>query len=356
MNARIGVVGCGWWAAFNHIPAVQGSGHGRVVAICDLDRDRLDRVGDEFGISARYTDLDAMLAARRLDGLIVSTPHVAHTAPAIAGLEAGLHVMVEKPMATSAGDGRAIARAAARTGKQVLVPCGMNFTDFTLRAAEMVREGRIGRIRHAVCQMGSALDDLFAGKPMLETEGHIFRPPTSTWADPARAGGYGWGQMSHALAWLCHVGDLTFADMFAITGKSTAGVDYYDAAVGHTRCGATVSLSGSATVPKHVGMHMDIRIYGTEGCLFFSNAPARLELRRMDAADEILEVTEEDAAYDGMLPVRHFVRLCAGEDIVNAADAENGARVTEALAALYISADSGQLEFIKSPAITGELP
>ncbi len=354
--ARIGLVGCGWWAAFNHIPAVQESDRGAVVAICDLDRARLDRVGDEFRIGARYTDLDRMLATEALDGLIVSTPHVAHTEPAIAGLKAGAHVMVEKPMATSAGDGRAIARAAERAGKQVLVPCGMNFTDFSLRAAAMVREGRIGRIRHAVCQMGSALDDLFAGQPMLETADHMFRPPASTWADPARAGGYGWGQMSHALSWLCHVGDLAFADLFAITGKSPAGVDYYDAAVGHTRCGATVSLSGSSTVPKHVGMHMDIRIYGTEGCLFFSNAPARLELRRMDAADEVIEISDEDAAYDGRLPVHHFVRLCAGEKIDNAADGENGARVTEALAALYASAESGRTEFIKAPALTGETP
>ncbi len=347
MTARIGVVGCGWWAAFNHIPTVQAAAEGAVVAICDLDRTRLDRVGEEFAIEARYDDLDAMLAAERLDGLIVSTPHVAHTAPALAGLAAGAHVMVEKPMATSAEDGRAIARAARAAGREVLVPCGMNFTDFSLRAAVMVREGRIGAIRHAVCQMGSALEDLFAGQPMLETEGHMFRPPASTWADPARAGGYGWGQMSHALAWLCHVGDLAFADVFAITGKSPAGVDYYDAAVGHTRCGATVSLSGSSTVPKHVGMHTDIRLYGTEGCLFFSNAPARLELRRMDGADEVLELTDEGAVYDGALPVRRFVQLCDGQSIENAADAENGARVTEALAALYASAESGRLEPVK---------
>ena len=71
--------------------------------------------GDRFGIAARYTDLAAMLAAERLDGLMVSTPHVAHTAPTLAGLAAGCHVLVEKPMATSASDGRAIAAAALAT-------------------------------------------------------------------------------------------------------------------------------------------------------------------------------------------------------------------------------------------------
>ena len=48
--------------------------------------------------------------------------------------------------------------------------------------------------------MSSALMDLFGGEPMVETEKHMYRPHSSTWADPNRAGGYGWGQLSHALA------------------------------------------------------------------------------------------------------------------------------------------------------------
>ncbi|MEY3306922.1 MAG: hypothetical protein RLZZ413_960, partial [Pseudomonadota bacterium] len=80
MTARIGVVGVGWWATFNHIPTVQAGQDARIVALCDLDADRLRVAGDTFGIAARYTDLGAMLAAERLDGLMVSTPHVAHTA------------------------------------------------------------------------------------------------------------------------------------------------------------------------------------------------------------------------------------------------------------------------------------
>lgn len=344
MTARLGVVGVGWWATFNHIPTINDVDEAEVVAICDLDEERLKVAGDKFGIAARYTDLNAMLGAENLDGVMVSTPHVAHTQPAIAALEAGCNVLVEKPMATTAEDGRAIAAAAQKAGKQVLVPCGMNFTSFTHKAAAMVRDGRIGDVRHAVCQMGSALDDLFAGEPMLETKDHLFRPPASTWADPEKAGGYGWGQMSHSLAWLLYVSDLTVDGAYCIDGKSKTGVDFYDSAVARATNGATISLSGSATVPKHVGMHMDIRIYGTEGCIFFDNERARLELRRLDGDDEIVEITQAEAEYDGALPVKVFAKLCAGQDVANGADGENGARVTETLHALYRSAASGRFE------------
>ena len=342
MTARIGVVGTGWWAAQTHIPVLQASGEAEVVAICDRDADRLAAVGDRFGIAARYRDCDELLAGERLDGVVVATPHVAHAGPAIAALRAGCHVLVEKPMATTAADGWAIAAAAAASGREVLVPCGLNFTPAASRAAALVRAGRLGRVRHAVCQMGSALHDLFAGEPMLETATHMYRPPPSTWADPERAGGYGWGQMSHAVAWLLWVTGLRFEQVCCLFGRSDAGVDFYDAAVARASDGATVAFSGAATVPKHVGMHTDIRIYGTEGCLFFDNERARLELRRLDGADEVVAMTPAEAEYDGGLPVRVFAALAAGREVENAADAENGARVTETLHAFYRSARSGR--------------
>ncbi len=347
MKARLGVVGTGWWATFNHIPTVQGGDDAEIVAICDLDADRLKTVGEQFSIAARYTDLSQMLAGENLDGVMVSTPHVAHVGPAVQALEAGCHVLVEKPMATSAADGWAIANAAKRANRQVLVPTGMNFTGFTQDAVEMVREGRIGTVRHAVCQMGSALDDLFSGEPMMETKDHLFRPPAATWADPKRAGGYGWGQMSHSLGWLLHVSGLRFQSVYCMDTKSKSGVDFYDAAVARATNGATVSLSGSATVPKHIGMHMDIRIYGTEGMLVFDNERARLSLFRMDGKDEVLHLEQSEVEYDGELPVRVFAALCAGKDVINAADGDNGARVTEALDALYRSAATGQLAIVE---------
>ena len=61
MTARIGLVGAGWWATFNHIPTVQASPHADLVAICDLDANRVAEVGEAFAIPGRYTDLPAML-------------------------------------------------------------------------------------------------------------------------------------------------------------------------------------------------------------------------------------------------------------------------------------------------------
>lgn len=346
MKARIGIVGVGWWSCANHIPTLQASDVADCVAICDLDAARLELVGNRFGIAARHNDVGLMVRQERLDGVIIATPHVAHRAPAVAALEAGAHVMVEKPMATTGADARAIEQAATRAARQVMVPTGYNYTQFTQAATDLVRQGHIGTIRHAICIMSSALDDLMAGEPMLETENHLFRPPASTWADPARAGGYGWGQLSHALGWLCHVGDLEFTQMACMDGKSKTGVDFYDAAIGRTACGASVSISGASTRPKHRGLHMEIRLFGTEGVLDFrsEDGEAKLVVSRLDGADTFPAVKPEQINYDGALPVHAFAALCAGQRVVNPADATNGRRVTEALEALYRAAASGKVE------------
>ncbi len=346
MTARIGIVGVGWWATFNHIPTIQSHPDATLVAICDVDQDRLAIAGDKFAIDARYDDLFEMLHAERLDGVIVSTPHTQHTQPALASLEAGAHVLIEKPMATMAADGRAIAQAARQAGRQVMVPTGLNFEDYSAVAHRWVREGRIGKLRHATCQMGSPLHDLFAGQPMHETKDHLFRPPPSTWADPQNAGGYAWGQMSHSIAWLTYVTDTRFERAYCISGQSKAGVDIYDAAVVRTKTGATFMLSGAATVPKHKGMHTDVRLYGTQGMISFDNQKARVELARLDGQDDQFE-TSDRSEYDGTLPVRVFADLCAGHDVVNASDGECGAEVTALIHALYRSAASGQPEDIE---------
>jgi predicted dehydrogenase len=151
------------------------------------------------------------------------------------------------------------------------------------------------------------------------------------------------------LGWLVHVADIQFESIYCLDGKSPSGVDYYDAAVGRTTSGASISLSGASTVPKQRGLHFDIRIYGTEGMIFFASESGRgrLEISRLDGGEESVAFEPGDADYNSALPVDVFADLCAGRPVVNPADGEVGARVTEALDAMYRSARSGKVETIE---------
>ena len=172
----------------------------------------------------------------------------------------------------------------------------------------------------------------------------MFRPLASTWSDPKRAGGYGWGQLVHALGLLFRIADLQPASVFALTGRSPTSADYYDAAVMRFADGATASLSGAATVPKHRGFQIDLRIFGSEGILLLDIERERLEVRRRDGRDTLVEMAPGDGAYACEQPLHTLVDICLGRLTENQSPGFVGMRAVEVLDALYRSARSGRLE------------
>lgn len=343
-KTRIAVVGAGWWATEYHLPFLKARpAEVEIVGVSRLGREELDLVRKRFDIPFASEDFREVISTTRPDGVVIASPHVAHYENALAALEAGAHAMIEKPMTTSAENARSLETQANEKGLQILIPHGWNFTHYVPRAAEWMAAGRIGELRHFTLQMGSALLDLFGGQPMLETEEHTFRPPASTWADPKRAGGYGWGQLSHALGALFRIVPIDPESVFAKTGKSPTQVDYFDAMVLCLANGATGVVSGSAAIPKHLGPHVDLRLYGDEGYIFLDLERERLELRRLDGQDTVhpFEAGQGAAAYSTEEPLNRFVDICLGREVVNDGDATVGRRTVEVLDAMYRSAATG---------------
>jgi len=343
-NARIGIIGAGWWAVANHIPVLKNNPDCEIVAVNRLGAAELKKVRETFGIERGFEDYRAMLDAVPMDGVVVSSPHILHHEHASAALAKGCHVLVEKPMTTTASDARDLVARAKQAGREIVIPYGWNFKPWTDEARRLAT--KVGRIEHVVLQMANALDDLFAGKPMSETEGAMFRPPASTWADPKGAGGFGWGQLVHPLGLLFRIADLEPEEVFAVTGKSPAAVDYYDAAVVRFAGGATASLSGAATLPKGRPVQIDLRIFGSEGMLLLDIERERLELRRRDGKDEVIALKPGDGAYACEEPLRVLVDLCLGRKVNNSAPGEAGMRAVEVLDAMYRSAASGRMETV----------
>ncbi len=132
-----------------------------------------------------------MLDEIPMDGVVISSPHVLHHEHALAASAKGCHLLVEKPLTTTTADARDLIAKADAAGKQVIVPYGWNFKDWTDEARSLVAIGRIGRVEHVVLQMASALEDLFAGQPMKETEdSHV--PSAAFDVGRSHAGGRLW--------------------------------------------------------------------------------------------------------------------------------------------------------------------
>ena len=118
---RIGVVGTGWWATTAHLPALAGHPGADLVAVCDPLPDRARAAAERFGAPQHFTDVAALLDAGLVDGVVVATPHTSHHSVARAVLDAGVHVLVEKPLTTTATDAWDLVERAEGSGLHLTV-------------------------------------------------------------------------------------------------------------------------------------------------------------------------------------------------------------------------------------------
>ena len=112
-SLRLGLVGAGWIAR-DHVAVLTKFEGIELAAVCDLQRDRAERLAPRGArVYERWEDL---LDREQLDALWVCTPPLAHREPAVAALEHGVHVFLEKPIARAREDAEAIVATAERTG------------------------------------------------------------------------------------------------------------------------------------------------------------------------------------------------------------------------------------------------
>ena len=345
-KAKIAVLGAGWWGVEVYIPALLDRPDVDLVAVNRRNQEALDQITAKFGIATGYTDYRELLAAEEVDGVVVVSPHTVHFDQAMAALDAGAHVLVDKPMTTNADEARRLVAHGAAKGREILVSHGWNFTDYAQRAAGLMRDVGVGEIRHVVCQMATPTGDLFGGDGLAETADHMFRPVDSTWTDPANAGGYGWGQLVHALGLMFYLVDLAPTEVYAVGSRSKAGVDAYNAATVRFGNGATGVLSGAATLAKDRPFQVDIRIFGTDGMMLVDVERERVELRRYHGDDTVVPMEPGDGFYTCVEPVARLVDICLGKPAVNDAPGIVGQRSVEVLDAMYRSFGSGVAEAV----------
>src|SRR5437870_5110179 len=151
-----------------------------VAALCDPSPQARERLLKTLGAAAEgvkaYALPEEMLAAEKLDAVVITTPHTQHADHVRAALEAGLHVLVEKPMTTTARDACELIALSERTGKVLAIAYQRHGDGKFIKARELVQSGTIGDVR---------LVHVIIAQDCLD----IFRPGASWRADPALSGG-----------------------------------------------------------------------------------------------------------------------------------------------------------------------
>ena len=117
-----------------------------VVALCDLNKARLNTVADEFNIPLRYTDIDQLLASGEVDAVSVCLPNHLHAPVAIAALEAKLHVLCEKPLAENTVSAQKVVDAVEKASTKFMMCFNRRYRRDVQWMKQFVDAGQLGQI------------------------------------------------------------------------------------------------------------------------------------------------------------------------------------------------------------------
>ena len=148
---KVGIIGCGGIANGKHMPALKKVEDCEMVAFCDILPERAEKAAKEFGTpdAKVYTDYKELIADPTIDVVHVCTPNRSHSFITVDALEAGKHVMCEKPMAINSEEAKKMLDAAKRTGKKLTIGYQSRFRDDSQYMKKEAEDGTFGDIYYA---------------------------------------------------------------------------------------------------------------------------------------------------------------------------------------------------------------
>lgn len=148
---KIGIIGCGGIANDKHMPSMAKQQDVELVAFCDLILERAEKAAADYGVAGAkvYTDYRMLLADKSIDAVHVLTPNVSHCEITCEALEAGKHVICEKPMAANVEDAQRMMDTAKKTGKLFTVGYQYRFMDNHFTMKRYCDAGYLGEIYYA---------------------------------------------------------------------------------------------------------------------------------------------------------------------------------------------------------------
>jgi len=295
-KVRIGIIGTGFGVStqlpgFRHVPGAE------VVAICSGRRERAEQAAREHNIALAFDDYRTMLQQAELDLVSIVTPVATHAPMTFAAVEAGCHILCEKPTAMDAAEARAMYDRAKIAGVVHMIDHELRFDPTRSRIAELIAEGYLGTVYYAA----------------IRNVGNLRIPgrPWSWWSQRSQGGGGLGASGSHQVDllrwWLGDIVEVsgqleTFvgARPDPAAGGELRPVDSDDTCIFSARFASGAKAYVTISYVAHHGGSNGVEIHGSQGSLVLDNDD-RLWGRRA-GADAPEELTPSPAPLGPAIP------------------------------------------------------
>jgi predicted dehydrogenase len=269
-DLRFGVIGAGQISHYA-CGAINGHARAKVVAAHDPNADRLAELAKGHGIARTHAQVEALLENREVDAVYIAVPNKFHAPLARQALQAGKHVILDKPFAMNVTEALEVAAAARTAGKVFTLGMNQRFNASSQKVRALVEQGTLGEVYHAkaywfrrsgIPKLGTWFGNkqLAGGGALLDIGVHLldlalwemgnFEPVAVSGATYTKFGNRGLGEGG----WGKSERD----------PKLVFDVDDFASAMIKMRNGATVTLDVSWACHQADGNRQDVQLYGTE--------------------------------------------------------------------------------------------
>jgi len=145
-RVRVGILGTGTVVRDFHLPVLLANPRAQVVAIGNLHAPSLERLADEHRIAKRFTDFDRLAADPEIDAVVIALPNYLHAPVTRQMLQAGKHVLCEKPMAVTAEEAQSMVAAAEAAGRKLMVAHVWRFHPQVQWLRSLIDSGQLGQV------------------------------------------------------------------------------------------------------------------------------------------------------------------------------------------------------------------
>ena len=295
---NVGIIGASF-AKAAYLPALKHVDGAEVVAVASARLESAKGAADAFGVPHAYDDWEKMLSEHDLDLVCIATPTLTHAPMTLAALDAGAHVLCEKPTAMDAAEAKAMLDQAEALGRVHMIDHELRFNPNRQRIKELLDEGFVGEVRHVnISNISSGWGDPAS------------RPKDDWWSLASQGGGRLGANGSHQVDllrwWLGEVGAvsggaLTLAPDRRDKRTGEAWTATADDTVHFTlsmKSGALASVFLSGVAGHNLGNHT--QIFGSEGTILLSNDDEKLRVAKTGEAFEDRSVEDPDARLEGV--------------------------------------------------------
>ncbi len=341
-NLKVAFIGAGFIARAGHLPGYAAAGNVDV-ALCDVLPERAEALAAQYPcVTKVYTDWREMLAEERPDVVSVCLHNQLHEAPVLAALEAGAHVLCEKPLAPSVAAAERMFAAAHRARRVLMAAQNFRWSPATMAIKAAVDRGDIGEVYYAeatalrrlgIPTWGDFHQSRFsAGGPLLDIGVHMLDQTLWMMGNPR--------PVAVSAVTSRHFGHRP--EIAALRGNawSADAFDVEDFAAAFIRLegGKSIILRASWAAHLEMAQLMSTRLVGTEAGAT-TDPPAIYRLRDGQATEERFTNLPQNRSY--VLEVAHFLAAVRGEcePLVQEAETMNVQRI---LNAAYTSAANGR--------------